>query len=257
MSIKPQPAQPSTGRHRRRVRLLLVLSTLAWAPLGAADISFKAEGLKAPVFDAAGILIRRLTAASATGPLESTRLERGRIEFFAPGSAEHATAVLDFDEALYRKSDESIRGGGLIRLVDPQGTVSGRGYECWLDTGLLTLGADVTFSSSTVHVTGRDGEIRFDPKTSGSTGSITSAVVTHATVERTATAKAPFDRAETELARYSAAQQKLFLKTPLILWKDGRKAVSEVASGFYEIDLTEKPDMALLPPAATNAPPRP
>jgi hypothetical protein len=243
------------NRRPRWGALWLALSALMLAPLGAAEIDFKAEGLKAPVFDAAGSLIRRLTAASAAGPVESTRLEGGRIEFFAPGSAEHATAVLEFDEALYRKSDEIIRGGGLIRLVDPQGTVSGRGYECWLDTGLLKLGADVTFASSTVRLTGRDGEIRFDPKGNGITGPITSAVVTHATVERAATAKAPFDRAETELARYSAAQQKLFLKTPLILWKDGRKAVAEVTSGFYEIDLNEKPGAPL--PASTNPKSRP
>jgi hypothetical protein len=240
--------------HRKRIPVLRVRNAfvLAWlvhllaiAPLGAADINFKADGLKAPVFDLAGHLTRRLTAGSATGPVDSPRLDKGKVEFFAPESADWPTAVLDFEQALYRKTDESIRGSDTIRLVSPQGTVSGRRYECWLDTGLLKLGSEVKFSSDDVRLTGKQGEIHFDPKGTGKTDLIKEAVVTGSVmVERTGTSKLPFDRAETDLAHYSAEQQKLFLKTPVTIWKNGDKAVTEVASGFYEIDLKAEPKVS-------------
>ena len=252
--------------HRKRIPVRRFLNAFAlarlvhafvFAPLDAADINFKADGLKAPVFDSTGHLIRRLTAGSATGPVDSTRLDKGEVDFFAPESADRPTAMLDFEQAVYRKSDESIRGDDTIRLVSPQGTVSGRRYECWLDTGLLKLGSEVKFSSENVRLTGEQGEIHFDPKGAGKTDLIKEATVSGSVmVERTATSKLPFDRAETDLARYSAEQQKLFLKSPVTIWKNGEKAVTEIASGFYEFDLNGTPDIipTTTPAAGTKVP---
>jgi len=206
--------------------------------LGAAELGFSARDLKVPSFDSAGHLIRRLTADSATGPSSSTRLDKGRVEFFATQSDE-SIAVLDFEQALYRGTEERISSDSAIKLTAQQGTVSGRGYDCLLEAGLLELKSDVKFYSNEFHLAGKAGTVRFDPKGTDKDSLIKEAVVTGGvTVERTATVQAPFDRAETEFARYGAAEQKVFLKIPVTVWKKGQRSIIEkTASGFFEIDL--------------------
>lgn len=214
----------------------------AAASMGAADPSVTARGLTVPVFDASGNLLRRLTAVSASGPLASPRLDQGRVEFFAPESRQSPTATLKFDEALYQKADETISGHDAIKFTTHQGVVSGQGYRCLLDAGLLTLTSDVNFVSDAVRMNGEQAEIRFDAKGRKKDDIIQEIVLTgRIVVERAATAKAPFDRAETTMARYEAGEQKVYLQSPVTTWNHGQKSVLNVASGFAEIDLREKP----------------
>lgn len=231
---------------------IVPLLLLAVAPVFAADFGLTALDLKAPVYDSTGRLIRRLTAASAIGPSQSPRLTKAKIDFFAITSDQNPTAVLIFDQADYRKATETVSDNGLIQLTTEEGTISGRGYVCQVDTGHLTLKSNVTFTSDRVRVAGDQADIRFDPKAGGKDAVILEAVVSgKVTVDRVPTAKAAFDHAETTEARYDAKARKIFLKTPVTLWYKDQKSVTEAGSGFWEIDLPEPS-----PPPAPIAPVR-
>jgi hypothetical protein len=222
-------------------RALIFLFSVA--TLGAADITFSVNGLKTPVFDASGHLIRRLTAVSAIGPIDSPHLEKGQFEFFAVGSADHPVAVLDFEQADYQKSEERISGADAIKLTTDEATVSGQGYICQLELGLLSLKSQVQYSSGVVRLSGDQADINFDPKGLRKDEIIKEIVVTGTVVvEPTARSARPFDRAETTYARFDAERQRIYLKTPVTLWKNGQKAVNNIGSGFFEIDLKEKPN---------------
>lgn len=214
--------------------ILLILG--AAISLGAAEVSFVVRDLSLPVFDLAGNLVRRLKADSGTG-LNSPRLDNGRVEFFRPGS-DQPTGVLTFAQALYASREERISGAGTIELVAPLATISGRGYECQLETGRLELRSDVTVFDERFRMKGEHAKVDFDPK---QIDLIRAATVTgNVTVEPLATAA--FDRAHTESARFSAAEQKIFLKNPVTVWRKGEKALWEKpGSEFLEIDLSEKP----------------
>jgi len=219
--------------------ILLILG--AAISLGAAEVSFVVRNFSLPVFDSAGHLIRRLKADSGTG-LDSPRLDNGRVEFFRPGS-DQPTGVLTFAQALYASRAERISGDGTVKLVAPMATISGRGYECQLETGLLELRSEVTVFNERFRMNGEHAKVDFDPKQSDLVREAT--VTGNVTVEPLATASAAFDRAQTESARFSAAEQKIFLKSPVTLWKKGEKGLWEKpGSEFLEIDLNEKPAVA-------------
>jgi hypothetical protein len=214
----------------------------ATALAAATDYTLKARRLTAPVFDAAGQLTRRLTAASAVGSLTESRLENGQVEFFAPASADQVVATLEFDAAHYVNAAERIDGDGTIAFTAPDGTVRGRGFTCELETGRLTLAADVTFTAPAARMTADRGELNFDPKAPGGDRAIKAATLAdHVVLERAPTAKAPFERAETAFARYRADEGKIFLQTPVTVWNHGKKALMQSPAGFIAIELAEKP----------------
>jgi len=230
------------GLNNMRALSIFLFTTVS---LGAAEPTFTATGVKTPVFDADGRLNYRLTAASAFGPFDSPQLEKGQVEFFSLESQKESVAVLSFEQAKYQKSAETISGNGTIKLVSRDGTISGHGYTCRVVVGLLTLGSQVKFDSRDFRMTGDEAEVHFDPKISQRDEIIREAVVKgHILVEGTADSKMPYDRVESTFARYSAADQKIYLKTPVTVWQHGVSSVTNLASEFFEINLPEKPNQA-------------
>ncbi len=221
----------------------LSLVLLLPAALVAADLTFTGRDVTTPVFDDKGNLTRRLTAAKATGTAALPRLETGRVEFFAPGAPDLATATLTFDHALYDHDKDRITGDKSLAFTAAarNETISGEGYVCELETGLLTLEAKVRCVSPLSKLTGDHAVCRFDPKALNSETSVKEIVVTGLVIfEPPPGASATFDRAETTLARYDAAEQKVYLKSPVTTWRKGKKAITEVGSGFWEITLERK-----------------
>lgn len=230
----------------RKVFLILLVA----APLVAAvDFTLKkATDLKLPTFDESGRLLRRLTSDSVAGSFQTPHLEKGQVEFFAPESKDQAVAVLNFEQADYTAAEEKISGDGAIQLVTPDGAVSGQGYVCLVKLGQLNLRTKVKFVSARFELTGDQGEVRFDPKEHDRDRLIRDLLVTGAvTLKRTATTKAPFDRAETNSARYSAEQRKIFMKTPVTLWNKGQKTPVDSSLEFFEFDVLDQPPPAPAP----------
>lgn len=218
-----------------------ILSLLLLAlPATAADFSLVMRDVATPVYDASGHPIRRLTADSASGPFASPRLEKAKIDFFSLASSKVPTAVLTCEHALYQRATETIKGEDLVQLSTPKGVVSGHGYVCRIDAGLLTLNAKVTFAADRAVLRGTHAEIRFDPKGGKQDEVIREVVVSGTVTLEQIPAHSGFDRAETTHARYDAAQQKIFLKTPVTTWSKGQKSVVNIRSGFVEIDVGEK-----------------
>ncbi len=221
------------------MRLLSLLPLLA-IPALAADLSLVMRDVTTPVYDASGHLIRRLTADSASGPFSSPHLENAKIDFFALHSATVSSATLTCAHAFYDRATETISGDDLVQLASPKGVVSGHGYVCQVDAGRLTLKSKVTFSADRAVLRGTEAEIRFDPKGGNQDQVIREVVVSGTVTLEPGAADLAFDRAETTHARYDASQQKIFLKAPVTIWRKGQKSVTDVRSGFVEINLGEK-----------------
>lgn len=222
-----------------RLPLLLLLAITALA----ADLNFISHDISAPVYDTTGRLLRRLTAATAKGPLSTPQLEDGRIDFFDLDSSTEPRAVLTFDHAAYDKASETLRGDDRLKLVDTvrRETLSGEGYECEVAQGRLLLHAAVKWKSTGLQLTGDRADVRFDPKAPKQDAMIRAATVTgNVILDRAPTAEHPFERAATTEARYDAAAGKVYLKSPITIWKNGEKAEWNVKVGFVEMDVAEK-----------------
>lgn len=207
----------------------------------AAGEALVARGLRIPVFDSADRLVRRLTADSAVGPLTSPRINHVQIQFFSTDSGREQ-ALLTCPWAAYDRAAETLFGDEVLELSEVRGRISGVGFECLLEQGLLTLRSQVKLSTAAFRAVGDRAKIHFNPK-GEEAAVIEEAVLTGGiVVERVPSAKAPYDRAETSYVRYNAAEQKVFLKSPVIVWRNGEKAVVEADSGFLEIDLLESPE---------------
>lgn len=97
-----------------------------------------------PEFDPEGAMVRRLTADSATGPMDAPLLGQGVLEFFGQRSGvSEAIARLDFTGASYERASGMIRGAGGVRFASPQGAVSGTGFSYEMKTGELRLESEV------------------------------------------------------------------------------------------------------------------
>ncbi|HUR57301.1 MAG TPA: hypothetical protein VM029_06305 [Opitutaceae bacterium] len=220
----------------------LLLLWLTAAVACAAERSVEARGLNAKTFAEDGRLLRHLTAESASGPFTAPTIQHGKVEFYAREPADRGAAVLQWTEAKYLRAEETIVGNEAIALRTDEANVSGWGFRCALEAGRLELKSDVRFSSPTFRMSGREALVLFDAKGS-KTAVIRSIEVTGDIVmERTPTLKAPFERAESSFARFSAEENKVFLKSPVAAWRKGERMMLEVASGFVEIDLGETAD---------------
>lgn len=226
-----------------RSSLRIILSFLP-AVLMATEPSFTSRDMKAPVYDASGQLIRRLHAATASGPTSAPKLEQGRVEFFDPKSGEQPIGLLTFDRTRYDRPTERISDDGAITFASlaRQETISGRGYVCELEAGRLTLRADVRFSSPRFDLTGDQADVRFDPRARANDAAIREVVLTgKVTLDRAASPGVAAERIETTHARYDAAEQKIYLRSPITSWRNGQKIVSEFGTGYFEINLAPVP----------------
>jgi hypothetical protein len=228
-----------------RPRLLFSIAALAVSvasslSLTGAEANFTAQGLDTPVFDASGRLVRRLVAASATGPFSAMKLADGYIDFFTKESAQTPGAKLEFKHALYDRAAERITGEDSLRLTVParKVTLSGVGYGCVVNTGQLTLTSDVKCVTLQFRLSGDKADIRFDPKAVKQEDIVREAIVTGTVrVEPMPGVKLGFDKAETSMARYDADRHKLHLKMPVAIWAKGERAMAQTADEFLTIDL--------------------
>jgi hypothetical protein len=232
--------------------------------LNAAERSVEAHGLNVRSFAEDGRLLRRFIAESATGPFTSPVVKQGRVEFYGKGVDSQANAVLDWPEATYVRSEEAVIGDGVVQFTTEKGKVSGRGFRCELEIGRLALKSDVKFSSEEFRMSGRQAAVDFDAKEGKREEVLRTIEVTgEIVVERASTTKAPFERAECSFARYVAKERKVYLRSPVAVWRSGLRSTIEVASGFVEIDLDEEapnkspePTPGAVTPRATEGIPR-
>ena len=221
-----------------RVFILFILVT---SVVCASENAISATGLRASSFGDDGRLSRVFTAQSASGPFASPVVRAGKVEFYGKEAPNGVVAALEWEEAKYLKSEEVITGDGSIHLTTEDGIVSGKGFRCELDTERLELRSSVSYKTNAFRMTGEQAKIEFETKRGKRTDVIRHiAVVGNIVIEQTATAKAPFDRAESTFARYSADESKVFLKAPISAWRKGQRSVIDAASGFVEIDLKEQ-----------------
>ncbi|HVU35465.1 MAG TPA: hypothetical protein VHE61_18650 [Opitutaceae bacterium] len=216
-----------------------MLPAIAAARIG---VDFAESDLRLPIFDASGHLLRRVTAASAFGPLDAPRLEQGRVDFFAADAETAPVATLLFDQAVYGRATEQLTGGGAITFTSGAGTLSGQGYECRPGAGWLTLQRQVKFASGDIVATGDQADVHFDPQGRKGEDMVRRVRLTgRVVVVPAAAAKVPFERVESTEARYEAGEQKIYVKTPVTVWKNGQRGVMELASGFWELSLSPLP----------------
>jgi len=194
----------------------IILVLLVTSAVGAAENAISATGLRASSFGEDGRLTRLFTAQSASGPFASPVVLAGRVEFYGKEAPNGVVAALEWEEAKYLKSEEVITGDRSIQLTTEDGIVSGQGFRCELDTERLDLRSKVVYKTTAFRMTGDQAKIEFETKRSKKADVIRQiAVMGNIVIEQIATAKAPFDRAESTFARYSADESKVFLKAPI------------------------------------------
>lgn len=220
-------------------KILILLATIS---IGFAEERLEtARDLRVSTFGEAGNLIRKLTALSASGPLVSPILEGVTVEFFGDDPDLGILAVLNFTNARYQRADETVTGDSSLQLTTDKWTIAGLGFNCDLAGGRLDLQASVKFKSAAIRMTGDRGEIDFETDGRKQKDMIRKIAVTgNIVLEREATTEAPFDRAECTFARFSAEEDKVFLKTPVTTWRNGERFVTDAKSGFLEINLSDK-----------------
>jgi len=181
--------------------------------------------LTIPQLDAAGHMIRRLKAESATGPLKTPKLSMGVVEFFRPQETNpEKLATLRFNEAVYHSTEEIINGDCLINLDSPRGDLNGVGFNYQLITGKLVLKSSVVIDLPNAHVTGETAEAFFNQNTAIQDSFIQQATISgKVTVTGIKSDKYPFDRAETAKAVYTASDGLLRLSSPVICWRNGQQ----------------------------------
>lgn len=231
------------------MRMLIVFllgATLALAREGPLE----AKGLQASVFAGDGNLLRKFTADSATGPLSSPLVRKGKVTFFDKDSANLIAAVVEWDEAVYRQAGEVVVGDGVIRLTTEDGTISARGFQGDLKGGKLDLRSDVEFVSETLRIVGSEANVEFEAEGRRRKNVLRKAVITGRIVAYTTGKDAPFERAESTHARFDADENMVYLKCPVIAWHGEERTVIDLASGYFEFSL--KPTEPPLPAPVSN-----
>jgi hypothetical protein len=241
-------------RRHRAIPLWSVLLLFPTLSVAGISVDFAESDLRIPTFDASGHLLRRVTAASAFGSFDTPRLEQGRIDFFAADSEMAPIATLLFDQAIYGRANDQLTGGGPITFTSQAGILSGQGYECRPGAGLLTLQRQVKFASGDIVATGDQADVRFDSRGRKGEDIVRQVRLTgHIVVVPAVPAKIPFERLESTEARYEASGQKIYVKTPMTVWKSGQREVIDVASGFWELTLSSPPAQSAEPKAALRS----
>jgi hypothetical protein len=238
------------------MRRMLLVWFLAVGVNGA-ERSVDANGLNVRSYADDGRLLRRFIAESASGPFTSPVVRNGKVEFYGKGVEGQANAVLVLPEAKYVRSEEAVVGDGVVQFTSERGRVSGRGFRCDLAIGRLTLRSEVQLSTEEFQMSGRQATVDFDAKESKREEVLRTIEVSgEIVVERAATTKAPFERAECSFARYVAQENKVYLKSPVEVWRSGLRSTVEVRSGFVVLELDEErpPNQAVQPTPGSVTP---
>lgn len=221
-------------------RSILLLLVLPFA--GAAEKSFEARGLKLSSFGEQGQLIRQITSETATGPWDAPVAKNGKVEFFKSGTTSDSLGVITWTEATYRKREERIIGNDHVMFSAQGATLEGKGFQCDLTSGHLNMLSEITASFEKFHASGEKALIVLDPKVKDSRELVRFAEISgRVIVTPSASADYPFEKAQTPLVKYNAAENKLLLKSPVTLWKEGKSELAETTdSEFLEINLGKK-----------------
>ncbi|HEX2853484.1 MAG TPA: hypothetical protein VHO24_09610 [Opitutaceae bacterium] len=205
------------------IRHLLALTAALGGTVFAAEVVV--QGMIVPQFDQAGRMVRRLNAESAVGGLtEKPRLKNAFVEFFSAADASpERIATLDFQDGVYDRARQTVTGAGHVVLRSRKGDVAGDGFEYDLVRNRLVLKSSVGIDVEGVHAAGNEAEV-FLSQTSNQEALITKAVVrSGVVVTGSGNPKIDFDRAATESATYTAANETVVLASPVDVWKDGKR----------------------------------
>ena len=185
--------------------------------------------LRIPELDSSGRLIRRLTAASATGSFDLLKLVNGAVEFYPLQSLDALTlGTLDFDDALFHRSIGVINSGGRVHFISSQGELAGIGYRYELTQGRLVLNSSIVLNLPMAHITGNQAEANLVQPSSARDFIISDATISGGVIVTGINSeKYKFDRAETASATYTGNDDVLTLASPVTLWSKGQKSVIE------------------------------
>lgn len=226
-------------------RIFLLLCAL---PCLLRGVEFSVGNLDLPLFDASGRLVRRLTAASATGSLDVPVLKTGTVEFFGADGAEPGKiGTLSFADATYHKSAGVIESDGPMQLRFAKGTIAAVGFRYELLTGQLILRSAVVLDFPEAHTTGREGEVFLTQNKADRDMLVSSAVIRgDVTITEIKVSEIKADRVETTSASYTGSDETLRPASPLTTWTEGKKGQ---LSGEMKLRLGRHPQPGSTPAA--------
>lgn len=215
-------------RSLRLLRHVVVLALVLGGCVAAGEATLK--NMRVPEFEAAGRMIRRVTAETATGGLTGkSRLKNGTIEFFeASGGGDVQAATLGFKDAAYDRAHQTVEGDGHVALSSARGDVAGEGFFYDMGHSRLRLKSAVTIDHNGVRVAGNSGEIILAKAPSAKEALIQEATLKGGiVVSGKLDPKLDIEKAESEQAVYTANDEIITLSSPIYVWRKGVKTPAE------------------------------
>lgn len=200
---------------------------------------FSFENLNMPVFGEAGDVEQILTAERGFGQFDRPVLKGGVIEFYtSQGEIVGKGSKLIFDEAIFVRGEEVVKGSGLIRFQSPRGDLSGIGFTYDIEGKKLTLHSHVVAHFEGTEVVGQSAEAVIRKETPNEKWSIDEAVIMGDVVATGFPERSDkIDRVETDQAKYTRHDGILVLSSPIHFWINGERV--EADADEFRINLSE------------------
>lgn len=225
-------AAVAEGQNNSRVIVSLVVKTCLFLLLFLAvshvmAFEWVVQGFSASEFDAESRIVRRLTAASATGSYTDPKLTDGRVDFLSGEGAQEPRGVLSFADAVYHRGQSEIEGVGRVSYRTAEGELQGEGFKYELTRNHLALNAKVLLQAPVGRVTASeaDGILAQDAK-DGVAGIVQAKLTGNVVFIRASGAATDIERAEAPSAVYTGADGMLRLASPVTTWVNGQKVVT-------------------------------
>jgi hypothetical protein len=212
----------------RFLYLALILANVTPLPAGI-EIEIEARGVRLPVFNEAGQLAHRIRAVEAVHRKNDLRLLKIVVEVLSSDGKAQVVGTLKTDEALYRKSDQTIVGDKQLVMTSPEHSVTGQDFIVDLKKSTLLLGKDCHATEKRFDLKSDSMELTYDPskkirkdKEEGIQTIIAEKNVIVISKDRSAL---DFDQATTERAVYDAISGIVEIPNEATIIRDGAKGL--------------------------------
>jgi lipopolysaccharide export system protein LptA len=154
--------------------------------------------------------------------------------------------MLYFQEAIFHRVTNIIEGSGSIRFLSAEAQLSGDGYSYDLESGKLTLKANVVLLRSTVRVVSSNGIATIKRDEDGHKWMIQDADLLGGVQSFGIDVKGKkIDRIENDHVHYDGIKEEVILSSPIKFWSQGKEG--GISGELIRYDLKKDPNKAIQP----------
>ena len=220
--------------------------SLLFAAVGQSQ-SLESKNVGVTILGADGTVVQKIKGKSVSGTFSDPIFNDGVIEFVQSPDAKISNgAKLYFQEAIFHRVTKIIEGSGSIRFVSPEVQLSADGYFYDLESGKLTLKANVVLLRSNIRVVSSNGRATIKRDEAGKwmiqdadlLGGVQSFGIEFLGQK--------FDKVENDHAHYDGIKEEVIFSSPIKSWSEGKERDSIIGE-LLRIDLKKDPNKAIQP----------